>query len=208
MEAAKEAKKVTRWTVQRDRIQAVAENAARAFKDHAITPLFAAGGGNEYRAWRCAVPDSCHHAFTLYSVPGRLVVVGDLGALIVERQFDMLVWARGSIHDVSYFAEKVPREIPTEEYDPEMVRAWVAEVDADIASGEYEPDGKVAKAWADARQGVLWAIDDGQHAVADTLHGSGLYDLFDYPDFDNWKHSFLWQREAVKWFLANWKETA
>ena len=42
---------------------------------------------------------------------------------------------------------KSAREIETEEYDPEMVRAWVAEVAHDVLTGGYEPRGKVVKEW-------------------------------------------------------------
>lgn len=188
-----------------DRIKHVAELAKKAFAEHRVEPLWVGvpfgPGLIEARAWLCGKPDRSEYHFTLYSVPGRLILCGDLGTLVVERTRDMLAWARGSIGDVNYFAEKVPREIETKEYDPDLVRAWIHETDQEVL--EDNRSEKFVKEWiGELRAALLSAVEDGEAAVSEAYYGSGIYGGGP-PDWTNWRHRFLWQREAIKWFLAN-----
>lgn len=205
---------LTRLEVERKRIADVAAQAARAFAEHQIKALWIAlpfenACNLGVQAWRCGPPNSGIYAFTIYAMPGRLIVCGDIGTVVLERTYDMLAWARGSIHDIGYFAEKVVREIETKEYDADMVRGWAAELDRDIIEGEHEYSGRIAKAWLGdgLRRDVLKAAEDtgSEQRVVELIHESEISDGSDYPDFSNWKHGFLWQREAVRWFLANHK---
>ncbi|HEY1187700.1 MAG TPA: hypothetical protein VGE74_08585 [Gemmata sp.] len=199
--------RLTRRQVTERRIADVAAMAAKSFAAHRVAPLWVAlpfDGACEtgVSAWRCAKPGDCAYAFTLYSVPGRLIVCGDLGTLVLERTYDMLVWARGSIDSIDYFAEKVTREIATEEFDPDMVRAWVHETDQEVLEGEHSD--KFALAWrGELRREFLDAAEEGEHEAYRVYHESPLNDG-DPPSWDNWKYGFLWQREAIKWFLARW----
>ena len=195
--------------VRAGRVRSIAAMAKEAFARHRVTPLWhglpVGGGLIEARAWHCGAPDSGFHSFTLVTIPGRLVVVGDLGTCVWERERDMLAWARGSLESLDYFASKVVREIETEEYDPDVVRAWAHELDRDILAGDHDYDSRRAKLWVgeQVRQSVLDAIDSGEQEVCRVIYESGLEDGCDFPDFDNWRPGFLWCREAVKWFLAN-----
>jgi hypothetical protein len=69
--------------VRAERVRSIAAMAKEAFARHRVTPLWhglpVGGGLIEARAWHCGAPDSGFHSFTLVTIPGRLVVVGDLG---------------------------------------------------------------------------------------------------------------------------------
>jgi hypothetical protein len=206
---ALDAKRPNTVAVRDARIADIASHAKRAFAEHVIRPLFLGMPPDSsdhdwcYRGWSCEKPGDCAYHFRLFSFPGRLIVVGDIGELILERTYDMLAWARSSIESISYFAEKVPNAIPTKEYDQNIVRAWVNEIDQEILDGEREYDSKSTKLWlTELRTEVLQSIDDGdEHDVSLKIYESGFCDGFDMPDFKNWNRNFLWTRECIKWFL-------
>lgn len=191
--------------VRGERIANIAEWAKEAFAEHRVEALwfglpYTTGRPFEANAWLCSKPDRCEYAFTLYSVPGRLIVCGNIGTLVVQHERDMLRWARSAIESIDYFAEKIVTEIETEEYDPDMVRAYVHETDQDVLNDERSD--AFVKTWiGETRAELLSAIGDGEHRVMEVVCGSPLYNS-DVPVFKNFKHVFLWQREAIKWFLA------
>jgi hypothetical protein len=160
----------------------------------------------DYRGWRCEKPRCSEYHFNLLSVPGRLILTGDLGVLVVERTYDMISWARGSIHSLDYFAEKVPKEIETEEWDAECAKGWISEIDADIAKDEYGE--KKTELWTSELREELFDLADGQCAESDfmnALYRSDFVDCADFPNLKNWKPGFLWQRECIKWFLSHYE---
>jgi hypothetical protein len=186
------------------RIKEVAHSAKTAFEKFVVEPQWMGTNGGEIlaRAWRCSEPGSCNNAFTLYSVPGRLMIGGDQGFCAWERERDMIAWARGAIDSIDYFAEKVPREIKVKEYDPECVRAWIAENDKDVLEGEHEPDSKFVKIWiGELRRDLLEAVEGihDERDVCQKIYDSGICD--EVPDFDNFTYRFLWQRQSLKWFF-------
>lgn len=200
---------VTRHEVEQALVSEVAGYAKKAFAEHRVTCLWhgipqRSGELIHAGSWLCGKPDSLAYHFTIVSVPGRLMVFGDLGSLALERTYDMLAWARGSIESMEYFAEKVVREMKTKVFDPAMVRAYVHEVDQDILEGEHEYDDKTTKAWLTGlRQELLAAAEEGGEGKVYAVYAeSDLYDG-DMPCFENWDRGFLWCREAIKWFLNN-----
>lgn len=183
----------SRGELEARQLAQVAEMADASLRDHIITPLLDAG---EFRAWRCGREQCAAYHFDVYVVPGRLMVFGDMGCLVVERTRDMIAWSRSAIRSLGYFASKVPEELrgSVREYDEEVVQAWVAEQDAE-ATGEG--------CWtAKLRKKVLDAASQGAESVADVLWTSDYIDGCDYPDFTRWTFSFLWKVEALKWLLA------
>jgi hypothetical protein len=207
MSAEAKAAPRTQTQVQADRITQIADLAKHSFANHIVEPLWfglpygdSRHGPFEARAWLCHNPKCCAYHFTLYSVPGRLIICGDIGACVWERTRDMLAWARGSIDSIHYFAEKVVSEIETEEYDADMVRAWIHEMDQQIL--EDDRSEKYVKEWISGglRAELLSAVEDGEHRVGEVYHESGFYDG-DWPNWKNFTYRFLWQREAIKWFL-------
>lgn len=198
---------MTRSDIQRKRISDIQAMAVTGFKDHWLTPLWhglphVSGQPIEAGSWLCDRPEDSNYHFTVVSVPGRVMVFGDLGTLVVERCRDMIAWSRSAIESLDYFAEKVVREIKTKEYDPDMVRGWVYETDKALADGEYDADSKLAREWPEVRAEVESHLYDGRHAVLSVIWEANVWD--EMPDFDNFESGFLWRREALKWFLKSY----
>lgn len=173
------------------KIATIERLAASAFANHEVTSLLSSG---LYRHWRCAKPGDSAYAFNVTTIPGRLIVTGDIGCLILERTDDMIAWSRGSINSMSYFAEKVPHEMPTSEYDPDVVERWVK--DTIETAREWGVSAKACEA--------LRAIDDFtmKPHVEQAIFDSGAVDGSDWPTLTNWTSSFLWCREAIKFLLS------
>jgi hypothetical protein len=151
--------------------------------------------------WRAQRADGAtSHYFDVLLWPGYLAVVGDLGAMTWLRCWDMATWARQSVDDPRYFAEKVVAG-ETEKYDGDVVRSWVCEEDRMVKKGEYD-DGR-AKKWKAIRVDVLRAVDDGRHEVLRVLYESQYLDASDLPSFEDFTGRFLWIREAVRFWLKN-----
>lgn len=174
------------------KIADVAELAHQAFAGHTLTTLADRG---PFRQWRCGKPGCCNHAFRVTTWPGVLIVTGDLGALVLERDADMVAWARGAIHSVDYFASKAARELEVKEFDPDVAREWI-----DLRVAEY---GMGAELAADLRSALE---DGGEHAFSTALWESGHVDGEDWPECDNYTSAFLWCREALLWLLARLPE--
>lgn len=188
-------------------IALIEELAAKHFKDHRIDRFlgektaFHEGGGivevfNQklHRCYHCnnGRGDFCY-SFRLITYPGGLMVTGDVGFLVVERVSDMFLWTPGAAESIDYLAEKVPAEIPTREYDGRVAREWLAEME-----GQDETHDAADK---------LYRYDpDNEWEFGLAIRDSGIVDGCDWPDFKNWKPSFLWCREAVRWFFRNLKE--
>lgn len=197
----------SRRAVDLDRITTVEGLAARAFARHRLTPL-AAGpsrgdGPAPIKGWRCATPKTGFHAFTVVALPGRLIVAGDGIHLALEREADMVAWARAAVADVDYFAGKVVRQIPTREYAGDCVRGWVAEEDAAFAANVHAAADRLHRIWVAAglRGRLLRLAEDGTaHEVVREILAAGY--TTDPPTFLTWTYDYLWGREAVKWFLA------
>ena len=169
------------------RVDLIAKLAAESFKNHQIVKRLDV---DLFRHWRCGQPNTNIYAFNITTIPGRIVVTGDIGVLVVEREPDMLPWCQGAIDSIDYFAQKVPHEITTKEYDSEIAKKWVKE---QIASDELN----------ERQQEALESIYDfeNQHEVIYAIYDGDVLSDSDWPDFNNWKSSFLWCREAIKWFL-------
>lgn len=167
--------------------------ALHSFKDHLVEVRLDQG---LYRQWRCAKPQSSMFAFTVTTIPGRIIVNGDVGDLIVERCDDMIAWCRGSINSVDYFEQKVVRAIPTREYDEDMAEWWLDDLSARCEAGELvlEPDQRESL-------DSLRSVTENEHFFCDELYRSGLVDGCDFPNLRNYNGNFLWCREAIKFLL-------
>lgn len=83
----------------------VRELAAKAFAQHVITDLGAAG---DVRTFRCAGPGTGIYSFRVVVWPGWLVVAGDIGDTIFSHSDrDSLGWLRGAKNSLDYMLGKV-----------------------------------------------------------------------------------------------------
>lgn len=188
----------TRQDLRDSSIEQIRRLAEGAFADHHLkTVLSMATPDGHVRHWRCARLGDSAYAFNITTIPGRIIVTGDIGCLVVERTTDMIAWCRGSIDSIDYFAEKFPHEIPTKEYDPELAKQWV--IDAVGVDAEYHGEATIAKIREEfpACSYDFW----NKHQFYTDLSDCRIFDGCDWPDFDNFRPSFLWCREAIKWLL-------
>lgn len=174
------------------RIAQIDQLAADAFKHHVATRVHGVG---LYRSWRCSRDGTGIYAFSVTTVPGRLIVSGDIGFLAVERTEDMIPWCRGSIESIAYFAEKVPPCIHTREFDGDVAIEWLQEQLAD-EDAEWLPTQRTtlqtALAWVESGE-------CGEESLLRELHDADVID--ESPDFANWTRNFLWCRAALRWLL-------
>jgi hypothetical protein len=151
------------------------------------------------------------YAFNVITEPGRLIVTGDIGELILCRCPDMVEFVRSVIRDLHYLSSKA-EGTPTHEWSDDVARDWVdseiAELKAELKLEEDE-DGivpeRTRKRYADRMERyreVRQAIDSGEHFFNHTLLESNLTDGGDWPSVETFSYQFLWIVEALRWFLA------
>lgn len=175
------------------RIDDVHEFAVKAFAEHVIDRQLDQG---VFRYWFCGKPKRCEYHFSITTVPGRMMIAGDIGFLTVMRAHDMIAWAREAVRSIEYFAEKVPHEIKTREYDEAVALEWLDSEARQIRADH--PDN-----WRALIDKIreLRKVADNDVWFKQNLYESKLVDGCDFPDLDNWSHNFLWCREALMWML-------
>lgn len=189
----------TKKDARQRRINQIHEFAAKHFANHKIEQRLNHG---MFRSWRCKADGTWVHGFDITTMPGTLIVTGDIGELIVQRSDDMIAWARGSVHSIDYFAEKVPRSMETGEFCVEVAKEFLSELRQDLDESGYLNEAK-----RDAIAELRHILDGDEIADFQTeLYLSGLVDGCDMPNLKNYTSNFLRCREAVIWFLANWKD--
>ncbi len=176
--------------------QQIREMSDKAFARHTITQRLNDG---MFRSWRCMTQGSWAYGFDITTIPGSLILTGDLGTLVVSREVDMIPWCRGSVDSTSYFAEKVASEIATKEFNRDKLRAWI-----DERLNDDELKLKDRTTLEDIRD---WQLDDNgedwfYRELEDVWAGE------DPPNWRDWKPQFLWQRDAVRWFVNNLDKAA
>lgn len=170
--------------------------AVTAFAGHKIEQRLNQG---MFRSWRCRRDGTWAYGFDVTTIPGTLVITGDIGELIVQRSEDMISWASGSIHSIDYFAEKVPRSMETGEFCVEVAKEFLSELRQDLDENGYLNEKK-----RDAIAELRNILDGDEIADFPTeLYLSGLIDGCDMPNLKNYTSNFLWCREALIWFLEN-----
>lgn len=176
----------------------VRRNSDRAFKDHVITELSRNG---VYRSWRCGRPDRSDCAFVITTIPGSIIVTGDIGDLIVSRCYDMLPWCRGSCDSTGYFIEKVPHGcFEVEEFDPERLRAWVEDQIANASDYGIKDD---------EIETLKESLEFDDYSDNDATHWYRKFRSIwdgDPPDWSSPKHRLLWCRDAIRWFVNHHDE--
>lgn len=184
--------------------EAVRKQMTRRFKPFKITELLRSG---IYRSWFCADPESWDCSFTVTTIPGHLIVTGDLGDLIVARCYDMLPWCRGSCESTGYFAEKVPHGYETEEFSPLVLEEWIKYEIREIRQSQKEEKDPTYR--ASEMEKLNETLDAGLDEDGEGYFRRELEDVYDgsdAPSWSIWTHRFLVLREAVRWFVRNHSE--
>lgn len=200
----------TGWELTKKQLREHNEVAASTFKD------FRLRGGHSavypgLRRWRFGHPDHGNRSFDLVTWPGNLITTGDNGECWWRRSGDMLYWAADAIRSIDYFAEKVIREMPTEEPCGEQAKAWVWDEYSNRAQEVLLGSGLRSGRWGeeDETLGNLKETRDKLLAVADEwgespafmhhlYHDTNWIDGCDPPSVDRYTNNFLWGRSAVQ----------
>lgn len=164
-----------------------------------------------YRSWNCCDKNrnNWDSWFTITTIPGSLIITGDLGDLIVSRVYDMLPWCRRSCHSTSYFLEKVPRTIPTTEFSHERLREWILE---EIDGYKQLQDLAFAEQISEIKSKIKFlegVLSDGVEDDGEAFFARLLEDYWRGDDYPNWHvpiRRILILREAVRWFVENHSE--
>lgn len=156
--------------------------------------------GDVVKLWRCGKPESSTCAFWICSSVHCLMVYGDMGECMWQRLPDMIPFTRSSINSLSYFSEKVPRDVKIKTDYRELVEEWLDEVKTDrIESGAY---------WGDEEDDALqelrehWWYFGDVNLFKSQLFDSKLYtDCDDMPNTEFYTFHYLWIIEGLKWFI-------
>lgn len=177
----------------------IAANAKAAFAKHECQQILDAG---DFRAWKCADPETCIHAYTVYAVPGRLILCGDLGAMMFERTFDMVPWIRRNLHATQYIASKVPSEIKRTQFSAEVAQQWIDTERAEIAAtedGDLAFDREEKNAALDRLEEVL---EEGcEHDFWTEARDCSAVLWDEWPSFEDYTPSFYWALRCLEWWL-------
>lgn len=205
---------LNRYKLEAARVKRKTEDSVRNFAKHVLT-VVVDHGPDVFRHYRCHEPGTSNMHFNVYFFPGRMIVSGDIGFMAWERTFDMLIWARGAVDSIDYFAEKVPNEIETKEWDSEVGKAWVWEVFFEMVENLVDEEGvdasnavnaHKAQGWRDTRDELMRHLDNGYEIFISEVDNSDWSPSKrggDWPELKQYTTSFLWCREAVKWLIRN-----
>lgn len=202
------------------RLEQVAADMAHNLRHHRMDCRLDRGVFRNYHCTNPARPSFYH--FNVSTEPGRLIVTGDCGDLILERSWDMFAWVRGAIEDPWYFGSKKIPSMQVREFDAEVAREWlIAEQEQNRREAEEwlsdwkEVNGDKPPLPADWKQPPTLDIEslaqlarEDKHGFHVELYESGIVPDGDFPDFTNYTHEYLRCREAVKWLLARLPEHA
>lgn len=179
--------------------------AETSFSEHEFTTLigFPTSSGL-YHAYRCRKPGTGIYGFDVTFIPGSVIVTGDIGELILQRDNDMMPWIRGVLGegrdhasiDFRYVAEKVPNNIIT--------RAWSKEAATEVVDRVLTADGDEESApeidYEDRL--ALYEFSD-EHEWSRKC--DDLYQIepcfYEYGDAKDWSPRFLWCVFALRWFI-------
>lgn len=192
-----------------DAVSRAEKRAREAFAKHRSTLLWdhpdQNGRPHAVRAWRWGEPGTGVMASTIYVVPGRLIIAGDIADAVFERCTDMIGWALGSIGSPHYVLEKVPNAFQREEFSEDKAREFLKE----LKRGIIEEYGRNRESWPEHMRDAWERFPEWERAAdtewdwrdaAQDIHGCGIVD--DFPSCTDVSNNLCW----AYWVLATWLE--
>ncbi len=177
----------------------VEEAVKGALAKHTVKQLH--NDGDPGRLWKCSNNGSSVYAFTICAPPGWLIIYGDMGECMWSREYDMIAFAKQSIESDRYFAGKASKDCNITELRDELAREWIAEQPKDWSECSGEP-------WGDEQQEMLDEIEQALDRYGDVrdfqtacFESDLCSDSSAVPDCKAYTFNYLWQIEAIKWFL-------
>lgn len=195
-----------------DNMQRKEKMARTAFKDHVSTLLwdYPDQNGREHavRAWRWGKPGTSNMASTIYVVPGRLWIAGDVADAVYERCTDMIYWAKESILNPDYVTEKVPDAFRKQVFCPILARAHVEQTKVDWLDGRNLESIAAAD---DEDSDILSQFDDWLDRVDDETEWVSIMTemmaanvVADWYSPEDYADNLCW----AYWVLRTWLEKA
>lgn len=175
--------------------QQIRELSDQSFSGHKMTLELHAG---MFRSWLCKNPGSSAYWFRITTIPGSLIITGDLGTMVVGRENDMLPWVRGCIDSTDYFAGKC-QDTKTRVFSETSLREWLAEQITEMEACPHSDASGVLDTLHSAlsessEHGPDWFYEELQ----DVFEGS------EPPSWTDWDSQFLWRRDAIRWFIREY----
>jgi len=186
-----------------ERAKRVAEHATKSFANHVLTKTHDAG---EWQSWRCSKPDSWSFGFHVTSMPGHLLVTGDIGNLWLSRERDMMAWLSKAILDPHYLLSKAVTGMEVKSWSEEAAADWI---DGEERTAREELEGKDLTVRLEAIDRLRSVSDQGEHefwnAWADYCSDDHA-DSSDPPSLDRPTSTALYCVEALRFFLSKLDE--
>jgi len=170
------------------------ENMERDTADHEFVKLNT--GTEDIRVYECGRPDSSIFRFTIVCTKGRLVVFGDMGTCIWERQEPMEPWFRGSVGSLDYLSEKVPRGCLVKEPDSELIPLWIEDAKADLIESGFGKDSERYQALDEVVDCYYDDVKIFQLRVYESNYFDG--DCDSLPDLNSYTYRYLWLVYAIE----------
>lgn len=176
--------------------------AEREFAQHQITELSRNG---VFRTWRCAKPGTGMYGFMITTIPGSLIVTGDIGELIVSRTYDMLPWARVAANDLNYFASKTSQNFRIREFSHQKFAEWKNDEFSRLRRDAEDNPGTEAEKYFERFRDGYQDFHSEEYGPDELLREfEGWYE--EPPDWTDFTNGFLWAVEAVRWFVTHHSE--
>jgi hypothetical protein len=177
--------------------QQIAEMAAESFKDHVITPE---GEGR----WRCKRPGTGMYSFRVVTLPGAVVVYGDVGDALLKVSYyttaDIVAWLRGSYAQWGYVAGKLLfREALTEFYPGDALQ-FAAECAAAYAADDTSQAAVRNRDFAADVQALHARSELNEHEWHEVVEEYGL-DCDAHAVGTGWSSHVFWTCEALACFV-------
>lgn len=157
-----------------------------------------------YRYFRCSKGGAAVYAFSVVFYPGWVVMSGDCGEGMWSQTYDMLPFMRGVLgpeqYDLSYWSEKASSSIVKKDLYRELAVEWCNEIKAERIENGYE--------WTEEHEQDLQQVRrlvDEPERVLSAIYDSSLMEFGDdLPDLRFYTYGYLWQVEALRWFLVKY----
>lgn len=161
------------------------------------------GRKHAVRAWRFAKPGTSIMAMTIYVVPGRIIMVGDAGELILQRCTDMVHWLRQAIDSPGYVLEKVPHSFQKKQLSDGKTLVWLKELRKESKSSDKNQRLAKKKEFDDWERRLDGAGEYEVREIVSEIYNMGLSG-YDYPELDDFTPNLCW----CYWILKRWLEVA
>jgi len=177
----------------RDLEKRVKERFDNDIANHVITEKHRNGF---YGHWRCQKGSDCNLWFDIVTIPGMLMITGDMGDYAFKRVENMIAFMRGSAMSFGYAAEKcIANDGRLTEWRDELFREAL-----DDTFNDQKDDHEDPAAFKERLDEVRSLGSEGQHFAMQAMYESDLFDGCDMPSCKAYTYHFLWCLHAIKWF--------